>query len=138
MSASSWRFEPRTGASLRTIALFWKEFSGSRERGRRGVTCPKSSANGRRSIASSGAGQALGRDTRGPERERSVPDALRMIDITVVRAHHQAAALKGDSATGSWPFKRWLHDQNPPPRQLCGPAHEVGHHAKADIGLSGI
>jgi hypothetical protein len=95
MSASSWRFEPRTGASLRTIALFWKEFSGSRERGRRGVTCPKSSANGRRSIASSGAGQALGRDTRGPERERSVPDALRMIDSTVVRAHHQAAGAKG-------------------------------------------
>jgi transposase len=35
-----------------------------------------------------------------------VPDALQMIDSTVVRAHHQQRAQKGDSARGFWPFER--------------------------------
>jgi hypothetical protein len=33
---------------------------------------------------------------------RAVPDALQMIDSTVIRAHHPAAGAKGDSATGYW------------------------------------
>jgi hypothetical protein len=28
-------------------------------------------------------------------------------------------------ATGFRPFERWLHDQDPPPRQRRGPAHEA-------------
>ena len=67
-----------------------------------------------------------------------VTDALQMIDSTVVRAHHQAAGAKGDSKTRSWPLARWLHDQDPPPRQRRGPPHEIGYHARTDIGLSGL
>ncbi len=67
---------------------------------------------------------------------RIVPDALQMIDSTVIRAHHQAAGAKGGSATGFWPFKRWLYDQDRPPRQRRRPSHEVGHHARADFRLS--
>ena len=67
-----------------------------------------------------------------------VPDALQMIDSTVVRAHHQAAGAKGDSETGFRPFARWLPDQDPPPRQQRRSPHEVGHHARPDIGLSGL
>ena len=58
-----------------------------------------------------------------------VPDALQMIDSTVVRAHHQAAGAKGDSETKFRPFERWLRDQDPPPGQWRAPPHEVGHHA---------
>ena len=64
-----------------------------------------------------------------------VPDALQMIDSTVVRAHHQAAGEKGDSTTGFWPFEGWLHDQDPPPGQRRRSAHEIEDHAGADIGL---
>jgi transposase len=67
-----------------------------------------------------------------------VPDALQMVDSTVVRAIIRQRALKGDSTTGFRPFARWLHDQDPPPRQWRRPAHEVGHHAGADIGPSGL
>jgi transposase len=82
-----------------------------------------------------------------------IPDALQMIDSTVVRAHHQAAGAKGglrdrvlavqDRQSGKRSLDRFLillplHDQDPPPRQLPGPAHEVGHHTGADIGLSGL
>ncbi len=38
----------------------------------------------------------------------AAPDSVQMIDSTVVRAHHLAAAQKGGSETGFWPFKRWL------------------------------
>lgn len=46
-----------------------------------------------------------------------VPDALKIIDSTVVRVHHQVPGAKGDSETGFRPFAWWLHDQDPPPRQ---------------------
>ena len=46
-------------------------------------------------------------------------------DSTLVRAHQQAADAKGDSATGSWPFMGWLHDQDPPQRQQRRP--EAAH-----------
>lgn len=45
-------------------------------------------------------------------------------------------AQKGASATGFRSFKGWSHDQDPPPRQRSRPAHEIGHHAVTDIGLS--
>ncbi|MBB3988164.1 transposase [Sagittula marina] len=80
----------------------------------------------------------------------AVPHALQMIDSTVVRAHHplpgralreqcperEAAGAKGDSATGSWPLTRWLHDQDPPPRQCSRAAHEDGDHRGTDLRLS--
>ena len=57
---------------------------------------------------------------------RVVPDALQMVDSTVIRAHRQAAGAKGgDSAAGFWPLKRWLHDQDPPSRQCSRLAHEA-------------
>ena len=66
------------------------------------------------------------------------PDGLQMIDSTVVRAHHQAVGAKGGSATRFRPFKGWLHDQDPPPRQWRRPANEVRDNAGADIGRSGL
>jgi transposase len=50
----------------------------------------------------------------------AVPHALQMIDSTVVRAHHQAAGTKGGLRDRVWPLTRWLHDQDPPPRQWRG------------------
>lgn len=84
------------------------------------------------------AGGALGGNHGGLEPQWAVPDALQMIDITVIRAHHQAAGAKGDSATGFWPLKRWLHDQDPPPCQCCRPAHENRDHARPDVRFSGV
>ena len=78
------------------------------------------------------------------------PDALQMIDIEPVNATGSREAARGsapiirlraqtgDSATGFWPFKGWLRDQDPPARQRCGPADEIGHHARADIGRPGL
>ena len=63
----------------------------------------------------------------------AVQHALQMIDSTVVRAHHQAAGAKGDSATGFRPLKRWLYDQDPPPRQCCRAAHEGRDHRGANL-----
>ena len=59
----------------------------------------------------------------------AVPNAPQMIDGTVIRAHHQAAGARGDSATGFRALKRWLHDQDPPPRQRAWSAHEDRNHA---------
>jgi hypothetical protein len=98
---------------------------------------------------------------------RILPDALQMIDSTVIRAHHP---LPGRAIRQHCPereaagAKGGLHDRvlgvrapqsgkrstgafsDPPstsrpistPRQWCRPAHEVGHHAGANIGLSGL
>ncbi len=77
----------------------------------------------------------------------AVPDALQMIESTVIRAHHplpgrvllrnvpkgRRRAQKGDSETGFWPFKRWVYDQNPPPCQRARPANENRHHTGANI-----
>ncbi len=65
----------------------------------------------------------------------AVPNALQMIDSTVIRAHHQATGAKGDSETGFWPFKRWRHDQDPPPRQRAWVAHENRLLTGANFGL---
>ena len=46
-------------------------------------------------------------------RSEAVPDALQMIDSTVVRAHHQAAGSKGDCATGSRPFSCVRRENDP-------------------------
>ena len=54
------------------------------------------------------------------------PGQVQMIDSTVIRAHHLAAAQKGDSETRFWPFKRWLHDQNPPHCQRSRTAYPGG------------
>jgi len=59
-----------------------------------------------------------------------VPDALQMIDIEPVSATGSSTMAK---ATGAWPFKGWLHDQDPPPPQRRGPGHEVGHHTGPDV-----
>ncbi|WCR00437.1 hypothetical protein JHW48_07190 [Paracoccus aestuarii] len=44
-----------------------------------------------------------------PNESRIVPDALQMIDSTVIRPLIRQRAPKGDSKTGFWPFKsvRW-------------------------------
>ena len=63
----------------------------------------------------------------------AVPDALQMIDSTVVRAHHQAAGAKGGLRDRVLAFKRWLHHQDPPARQCARSAHENGHHAGANV-----
>jgi hypothetical protein len=68
----------------------------------------------------------------------AVPDAMQMIDSTVIRAHHQAAGTKGDSATEFRPFKGWLYDQDPSPCQRPWVARENRIHASANIGLSGL
>ena len=67
-----------------------------------------------------------------------VPDSVQMIDSTIVRAHHQAAGTKGGSEAGSWPLKRWLHDQDPPPHKRAWPAHESRDYAWAGLGLQRI
>ena len=51
--------------------------------------------------------------------------SLQMIDSTIIRATLVQPALKGDSAPGSWPLKRWLYDQDPSPHQCDGLAHSV-------------
>ncbi len=43
----------------------------------------------------------------------TIPHQVEMIDSTVIRAHHLSAGAKGGLKRGFWPFKRWLHDQNP-------------------------
>ncbi len=45
-------------------------------------------------------------------------------------------ALKGDSSTGFWAFKRWVHDQDPPPCQRAWPANENANHTGPNVGLS--
>lgn len=50
------------------------------------------------------------------------PDRLQMVDSTVIRAYHHAAGAKGGLLTrSSWPFARWVLDQDPSPRQRRGP-----------------
>ena len=84
--------------------VFWIARTGSRWR-----IIRKSSANGRVSIANSGAGQsqAFGPDPRCAERNEATPDQVQMIrrpadvrmrvtkgDGAIARAHHQAAGEK--------------------------------------------
>ena len=44
-------------------------------------------------------------------------------------------AQKGDSERGSWPFERWVLDQDPSPRQRCGPPDEGRDYAWAGFRL---
>jgi hypothetical protein len=117
-------------------------------------------------VPASDAGRFMGRDHGRIERERAgsrrpsddrhrageqppVQENRRGWSAPIIRRRAQ----KADSETGFRPLKsvRWendpldrflnhlpLHDQDPPPRQRCRPAHEIGHHAGADIGLSGL
>ena len=67
------------------------------------------------------------------------PDALQMIDSTVVRAHHQAAGAKG----GLRDRVLAVREVASRPRSTSASmaqviAHEVGHHAGPDFRLSGL
>ena len=113
-----WRSVRRTGANRPAIALFLMGFSGSLALVPHGGTCPKSSANGR---ASTGIRRwtlaGLWEDIMDDLNQSGAAlDALQMIDSTVVAPIIRQRAQKGDPATGFWPLKRWLHDQDPPPR----------------------
>nr|AAQ19963.1 unknown [Paracoccus methylutens] len=44
-------------------------------------------------------------------------------------------AQKGDSERGSWPFERWVLDQDPSPGQRCWPPDEDRDHARARFRL---
>ena len=46
-----------------------------------------------------------------------VGETVQMIESTVIRAHHCAAAAKGVSETGSGALARWLHDEDSAPHQ---------------------
>jgi hypothetical protein len=37
--------------------------------------------------------------------------SLQMIDSSMIRAHHCSAGAKANSASGSWPLKRWPFDE---------------------------
>lgn len=65
----------------------------------------------------------------------AAPDAMQMVDRTVIRANHQAAGLKGDFATGFRALKRWLYDQNSSPRKRGWLADEKRDHAGPGIRL---
>ena len=135
-----WRSVRRTGANRPAIALFLMGFSGSLALVPHGGTCPKSSANGR---ASTGIRRwtlaGLWEDIMDDLNQSGAAlDALQMIDSTVVAPIIRQRAQKGDPATGFWPLKRWLHDQDPPPRQRSRPAHENRDHAGPDIRLHGV
>ena len=56
----------------------------------------------------------------------AVPDTLQMIDSTIIRAHHHATGGRG-AEKRSWPFARWVFDQNPSPHQCGRPPDR--HHA---------
>ena len=60
----------------------------------------------------------------------SLPDAA---ELAAYKAIIRQRALKGNSATGFRPLKRWLHDQDPPPRQCCRAAHEDRDHRGANL-----
>jgi transposase len=73
-----------------------------------------------------------------------VPDALQMIDSTVVRAHHQAAGAKGglrdrvSAVRGVASRPRSTSASTPQACPSGQTSRQVGHHARADIGLSGL
>lgn len=68
---------------------------------------------------------------------RVVPDAVQMLDSTVILDHHQAAGARGDSATGFWPIERWVHNQDTPPCQRRRLAHGDRDHARSGSNYAG-
>lgn len=97
MSPLSGLSAPRTDTNPRTIGLCWMVFSGSPAPARLGVTCPRSRAKW------SSVYRQFRRWTQAGLWEQimdalntsvTVPDALQMIDSTVVPAHHQAPGAK--------------------------------------------
>lgn len=67
-----------------------------------------------------------------------VPAASQMIYSTVVRAHHQAAGAKEGLRDRVLAVREVASRPRSAPRQWRRPAHEVGHHAGPDFGLSGL
>jgi len=57
-----------------------------------------------------------------------VPDAFEWSSAPWFAPIIRQLAQKGDSATGFWPLKRWLYDEDPPRRQRGRLAHEERDH----------
>ena len=79
-----------------TTVVFWTGFSGLRTRVRNGVIYRRNSASGLRFIASSVAGRR--RVFGSLNDSATAPPQARMIDGTIIRAHHPAAGAKGGLA----------------------------------------
>lgn len=144
--------DTRMGGSLRIIVLFWMVYSGSQEPVRLGATCPRSSASGHRSTASSAAGPwpdcgriswtrlelcgdrarqaADGRQHRDPRPSSCGGRSLRQRNV-----QWTFRPENGGSERGCWPVERWVLDQDPAPRQQCWPPDEDRDHAWAGFRL---
>jgi len=93
------------GASPTTTGLFLTGFSGSRAPARPWRDLPEEFGKWSRAYRQFRRWRLVGlyEDIIDAlNQSRAVPDALQMIDSTVIRAHHPAAGAKGDSATGYW------------------------------------
>lgn len=104
------------GGRQQIIDVFLTESSGSHERERLGVICPNTLANGARFTGNSGDGryQAYGMQYL----KQSIPKqrADTVFKWLIAQSSEPIStqrAQKGGSKPRSWPFARWLLDQDP-------------------------